>query len=80
MELSVYCKAFLLSSDGGNDLPQFRDKADVRTGRIDTEGTTLHTSACPSTAITRRALNSDLLSIYFTYDNKSQFGDKDVRT
>lgn len=80
MELSVYCKAFLLSTDGGSALPRFTDKADVRTGRIDTEGTSVHTSACPSTAITRQALNSDLLSIDFTYDNKSQFRDTDVRT
>jgi hypothetical protein len=80
MELSVYCRAFILSSDGRGDLPQFRVKAVVRIGRIDTEGTTLHTSACPSTAIICQKFNSYLLSIDFTYDNKSQFRNTDVRT
>ena len=72
-------KAILPSSDRGSDLLRFRDKADVGIGRVDTEGTTLHTTACPSTAITRQPLDSDLLSIDFTYDKRTQFRCTDVR-
>jgi hypothetical protein len=79
MELSVYCKAFLLSTDGGSDLhdSETRQASELeghthRGNNFAHIGVSVYSHNSSSTQL-------DLLPKDFTYDNESQFRDTDVR-